>query len=435
MMAWNGTIWAAAANNGMMTSPDGTNWTMTSSAATAGGALCIAWGGNTWIAGSATASSILTSTDGSTWTKTAPANIPTTINSIAWGGGTWVAVGNGTASISTSTTNGASWTNTGVSTNFVGQDVAWNGVIWVVVGIESSQACLYWSSNTTTWYRILTPLMGQPQSVGWNGKKWLIGGSPPSGSSTSILSLPTGLFSFVPATGSLPGNCLSIGWNGTVWIAADGSGINGVFTSPDGVVWTAGTLSGAATHAVGIQQVKPFLATPFGVTGPTGPTGFTGLSGFTGHFSFSGPTGRTGPTGPTGWYGGYGPTGPTGRTGLTGVQATGTTAATGPTGASFSSYSLTLGQPTTTTTTAVSGGTLYSNTITFTTPISTDQRVSVNEFFGQMTDSTYFRYVAMNFSNVSNYWVLNTQIVPLTTMAASTTYTVQANALKINVYN
>jgi hypothetical protein len=279
----------------------------------------------------------------------------------------------------------------------------------------------------------LIPSMSSPQAIGWNGLKWVIGGTPGSGGS-SILSLPTGLFSFVPGIGSLPTNCFSVAWTGNVWVASDGSGTSGVCTSPDGITWTSAGL-GVQVHSVGVKQVRPFLITPFGVTGRTGPTGPTGFQGSLGVFSFSGTTGPTGLTGYTGWYGFYGPTGRTGVTGITGVQATGCTGRTGPTGSTFSAYSIALGQPTTTTTTAVAAGTVYSNIITFTTGIPITQRVTVNEFFGQMTDSTYFRFTSLNLSNAGGLWTLDAQIVPLSTLAATTTYTVQTNAIKINVYN
>jgi hypothetical protein len=342
-------------------------------------------------------------------------------------------VGAGTASISKSS-DGTAWTNTGVPSTFIGQDVAWNGLIWVVVGLDGAGPCLYWSSNTTTWSRITIPYLASPQSVGWNGTKWVIGGSAATGGSSAV-SLPVGLFVFIPGTG-IPTNCnfFSMGWNGTVWVAANGSGSYGVFTSPDGITWTANTGVSTLTHSVGIQLVKPFIVNPFGLTGPSGPTGPTGFTGFTGAFSFSGPTGFTGPTGPTGWYGSYGPTGRTGITGYTGWQPTGCVGSTGATGTTFSSYSLTLASPLTTVTSTVSANTVYSNTIRFPTAIPITQRVAVNEFLGQMTSGEYFRYVSMNFSNVNNYWELNTQIAPVLNLTPST-YTVQAGAIKINVYN
>jgi hypothetical protein len=184
--------------------------------------------------------------------------------------------------------------------------------------------------------------------------------------------------------------------------------------------------------------VKPFLVTPFGVTGPTGPTGPTGGTGFTGPRSFSGPTGFTGPTGHTGWWGGYGTTGPTGITGITGWQPTGHTGYTGPQGITFHAYSLGLGSATTVPTSLVSFGTVYSNTITFTTTIPITKQVTINEFLGKMTDNTLFSFASMNFSNSNGYWCLNTKITPLANLTSNVSYTIPAGGpdggIKINVY-
>tara|TARA_R110000751_G_scaffold2080_1_gene11235 strand:- start:2262 stop:2720 length:459 start_codon:yes stop_codon:yes gene_type:complete len=94
-ISWNGTVFAAVANSGtgnrVMTSPDGTTWTSRTSAAD-NEWRSIAWNGTVFaaVAKTGTGNRVMTSPDGITWT------IRTSAADNQWLGVAWNGLGTGT---------------------------------------------------------------------------------------------------------------------------------------------------------------------------------------------------------------------------------------------------------------------------------------------------------------------------------------------------
>lgn len=152
-VAWSGTVFCAVSSifNGVMTSPDGKNWT-TREGAISGRAivwaqelgLFVAVGGFDGVA---------TSPDGITWTQRSGFGINP--RAVAWSGTVLVAVGNGDglASNVMTSTDGVTWT---LRTSVQADDllaVAWSGATFIVAGLFGA---VQTSSDGVTWGGALT---------------------------------------------------------------------------------------------------------------------------------------------------------------------------------------------------------------------------------------------------------------------------------------
>lgn len=255
--------------------------------------------------------------------------------------------------------------------------------------------------------------------------KWAITGVD---GTTSVVTLPTGLFAFVPGSG-VPTKLYGIAWDGTNWVASAGdTGTNfDIYTSQDGVTWTAEfTASANSTFSVAARLVLPYVFGPFGVTGPTGPTGFNGFVGATGPIGPSGITGTTGPTGPTGFAGGLGPTGPSGLTGLTGWQPAGFTGNTGSTGTSFS-----LSQQEVALTTPIpQSSNVLSPVYIVNTGIPASTVISLNTFDGRLSTGAPCYFASQYFTSNAGTWRFNYQLYPFADVGAN----VGISNITINIY-
>ena len=183
----------------IMTSPDGLTWTINDIIAESISAqlLDVTYGDGTWVAVGFGGARALTSPDGRTWTqRTLPGfAVPA---KIAYGNGRFVApASNNTAFTST---DGTTWTSVTVTstTNTIVQGVAFGSGKFVLVGRDSNfNAAAFTSTDGTTWTPSAT-----------------IAGS---GGGTGFLSVGASTAGFVAAGGNL------------------------VYSSIDGVTWTART--------------------------------------------------------------------------------------------------------------------------------------------------------------------------------------------------
>jgi hypothetical protein len=406
-VAWNGGYWVAVKSS-ISTSLDGINWSIRQ---TDVNCKCIAWNGTRWIAGTGV-NLLYSSTDGSTWTSS---SITFDLAALAWNGVYWV--GTGVSGIFTST-DGLNWTNR--VSGFHGTGVAWSGRMWLVVGKNT----VYWSETQTNWNAVPFPYAPTfPQAVAWNGTSWTIAcndGFP------SLLTLPAGMFAFVPARGVIPTASSGITWTGEYWVAGD-SASSRIFISQDGINWTVQPTA-YPVFDVTAQTILPFIVGPLGVTGPTGSTGFTGQTGTTGSIGPSGFTGPTGPTGPTGFYGPLGTTGPSGPTGITGWQPPGPTGVTGTVGSSVSIRQVLGSNVLLSATSAETLSSLY----TYDTGIPTWKAVSLNEFTGTITTGEPCLFKSQYFTpSTSNTWIFNFQFVPILPISNGSSFNAP---IKINIY-
>ncbi len=183
----------------IMTSPDGTTWSVVETVANTVSAQLsdIAFGGGTWVAvGGAGANRILTSTDGRTWTARSAPGFANG-SKLTYGAGRFVAAGSGNTALTS--TDGITWTNPTVApANTLLVGVAFGGGRFVLVGRDANfTAAAFTSTDGTIW-------------------------------------------TAAPAIANASNNTgfLNAVHDGTRFIAAGGVGI---FTSPDGTAWTRQT--------------------------------------------------------------------------------------------------------------------------------------------------------------------------------------------------
>jgi hypothetical protein len=183
----------------ILTSPDGINWTPNSTVATTFNAqlMDVAFGGGTWVATGFGGVRMLSSPDAQTWTSRATTGLATP-GRIAHGGGRFVASGNGGNAFTS--TDGIAWTTVTVTSaaNSFLDGVAYGAGKFVLVGRDSNfNAAVYTSTDGTTW------------------------------ASANAIAGAGGGVGFTAVAGSASG-----------FVAAGG---NFLYSSPDGVAWTART--------------------------------------------------------------------------------------------------------------------------------------------------------------------------------------------------
>ncbi|HEX4583526.1 MAG TPA: hypothetical protein VH183_01770 [Burkholderiaceae bacterium] len=165
-IAWSGTLYAACASSGFLTSPDGATWTFRPSL-NAAGVYAVLWAGTQFVA--IAGNLVLTSPDGVAWTtRTVPVPASTQFTSVAWSGSTYVVAG--TAGLLTST-NAVTWGDTKIPAVWV----TWNGKQFVAAD-GASPSSTYTSADGATWTRHAAPftLSGGPGFRGLNERASLI---------------------------------------------------------------------------------------------------------------------------------------------------------------------------------------------------------------------------------------------------------------------
>jgi hypothetical protein len=266
-LAWNGSLWvasagtfinASSANNIMLYSFDGINWTVGKNASTgttmvAGviGGAAVEWTGSMFISVFNTGvaqSGVCTSTDGITWTTpraiTGSNSLARCIacnnNSILLGCN---AGNDGTRFMFYYSSNGGStWTNNTLNTTGSLASVtavSWTGTNWIAV--TAAQTYTY-SYDGVTWTALSGVTSGLGNNLLWTrpseGTVSIMHPTVAGGAGINTLAVSadglnfTGLGSSVFTT-----RCNSTEWNGSIWVAG-GSGLNTLAWSYDGKTWT-----------------------------------------------------------------------------------------------------------------------------------------------------------------------------------------------------
>lgn len=235
-VAWSGTNFVAVGGSSALTSTDGVNWT-TYSLTTANTLSSVIWDAtqNQFVAvGDAAGSvgAVLTSPDGVTWTPQILSVIPV-LYGVAKSGTNLVAVGfSGTIIISSD--GGKTWTapTSGGSSNDL-YGVTCNGANCVAIG--SIGTILTSSDNGANWSTSAPGTSGTPSlySVAYSGNNFAIVGEGGI--------VRTSIDGVNWATSNAGTNSLSsITWTGTEFVAV-GYPASIIYTSPDGLTWTAQT--------------------------------------------------------------------------------------------------------------------------------------------------------------------------------------------------
>jgi hypothetical protein len=316
-IAWNGSLWVAGGPgpSSLAYSYDGITWTTSVSGSynMDQGIFSIAWNGTQWAAGGAAYSPyIIISPDGIDWTITSTVGINYGFG-IATNGTRWIAVGadtntNASSIIYTTSPDPSGIWNDSTSAASIftsGNSITW-GQQWIAGGTSvGNVSSIAYSSDGDTW-TVASSNLSECYAVASN--RVLPNAGQRSGGGGTGYTGPTGSGAFINWTG--PYNA------GTTYNLNDG------VIGPDGngYVLAAPAIAGTAPPDTDYWAlVASNIATgPTGATGSIGFTGYTGVTGYTGPAGggsgSTGPTGRTGSTGPTGPAGGgTGATGPTGQ--------------------------------------------------------------------------------------------------------------------------
>lgn len=249
-VAYNGVTWIAVGQdnavnagqgNTILQSYNGTTWSTVSGTKFYGGSVpnrgnAIATNGSMWMAVGVGAYPIITSTDNfTTSVMTANNNVITTGLTVAWNGSYWLVGGIGSTSIQKSA-DGMNWipaTSGAFTTQCNG--LAWNGSNWVAVGQNTSGSnTIATSTDGLVWTQV-SGFTTAGNGVAWNGYMWVAVGK---GTNTIVTSLNGTAWTAIGNVFTISGNGIS--WNGDVWVAVgtDSAG-NSIYTSSDGVTWTA----------------------------------------------------------------------------------------------------------------------------------------------------------------------------------------------------
>jgi len=232
-VAWSGTNYVAVGGSSAITSTDGVHWT-TNSLYTANTLSCVIWDGTQFVAvGDAPGSvgAVLTSQNGVAWTPQNVGVIPV-LYGIAKSESTLVAVGYG-GTIVTSSNGGQTWTPRTSNTSNDLDGVTCNGANCVAVGLMGT--ILASSNNGASWSSIVPGTSGSPSlySVAYSGNNYTA-----VGESGIIRTSADGANWTTSSAGT--NSLFGITWTGTQFVAV-GYPASIIYTSPDGVTWTAQT--------------------------------------------------------------------------------------------------------------------------------------------------------------------------------------------------
>jgi len=233
-MAWDGQRLLAVDRPGgiyygdegascLWTSADSTSWKRTWCHTSALRAL--ACGGGTCVA---VGLGVFSSTDGLSWTPRAE-GVVANLQAVTWTGNRFVAVGRGAAPIMTSP-DGIDWAAIQLPAGTELDVVAASGGVTVIAGYRflSGESVVLRSEDGATWIPTALPGSGWVSAIVWAGDRFLA-----IGEDNRVLASPDG--ASWSEVGQLPWTSRRrLAWNGSLLLAF----WDGVWTSPDGVVWT-----------------------------------------------------------------------------------------------------------------------------------------------------------------------------------------------------
>lgn len=295
-VTWTGNLFVAVGAAGtLLTSSDGKDWTPRAAASPA--ELLAVAASDRQIVAVGEGGTILSSTNGVAWTQRA-SPIATTLNGVTFGGGQFVAVGSPRAIFTSA--DGVTWTDRNYLAESPLLDVAWSGRIYVAVGRDGLVAT---SVDGVRWVQpFLSFTTHHLTSICWTGDRFLavaeagmFGISP-----NRIFSSPDGLtWTAVGNMGALlgvtssGGRHVAVGWDGTILHSADTQNwSNSRISVRDDTLLSLAT-NGSLIVAAGGFSNSPLLTSLDGKTwtphtaGPTTPRQalvwgrdtFVGLSG------------------------------------------------------------------------------------------------------------------------------------------------------------
>lgn len=276
-VAYANGLWIAAAQNfvaptnpnwqPMVSSTDGINWTYLPGTY-ASFTNRIAYGNGRWIitGGQLASTSLITSTTGSNFVDITgatglPAAGSVSYSAIRYGNGRWV-LGKGGQDASGNciytSLDGLTWSACTGDTfnNGICWDVFWNGTLWVAVGYENaspypgaytistSSDGINWTRNTTATFTGIGTYTGSfGLRVTYGNGRWIA-----IGTDSEMLTSTDGVnWSVASPTGLTITEYIDAAWTGQQWILVGASNYPFLFTSPDGLTWSAKTIPGIST--------------------------------------------------------------------------------------------------------------------------------------------------------------------------------------------
>jgi hypothetical protein len=274
-IAYDGFIWVAGGigTRTVIYSSNGTTWTDISGASNilTGQCSAIATNGDFWIAGgrSNVNCAICFSYDLVAWYNTSSIIVPIfgggNVAAIAYNGFFWLAGGTGSIAYPIAYSNdGIYWTGSVQAQPLLNECYAltWNGSIWLAGGNYNGDAQILYSANGIDW--IVSDLNGtiptSVRAIGWNGTILVAGGYDSSfGGRTLAYSYDGITWSATPSPTFIT-LCDTVAWDGITWQAG---GDGGIFTSPDGIIWTINGIVPnylPQVNAIAIDKILPLVA-------------------------------------------------------------------------------------------------------------------------------------------------------------------------------
>lgn len=274
-VAYNGSLWIAVGSNvgiGRLikySSTPSVTWTnATYPTVDVPSTLnTVKWNGSYWLAGGSGASTkvnnMLTSFNGSTWSIANPTVMVSSIQGLSWNGYKWVAVGADpiVSSILYTDTNGVWQQTTNAFSSKQGNAVANNGRTWVSVGNGSNGPngnAMKYSYDAATWSNVIGPQLSTGTTVAWNGDKFVAGGS--NGNSSNVVYSFDGVNWAYSAIPNVAQQATSVIWDGSLWNL---TGLDSThFVSANGIDWSnsaltnTGVIYGQAYAANSIPSIQ-----------------------------------------------------------------------------------------------------------------------------------------------------------------------------------
>ncbi len=218
-LCWNGAQFVAVGTQGgIATSPDGNIWTRRTSG-TASNLFGIAWSGSQFVAVGWNGT-IVSSADGITW-QSRTSGTTTNFSNVAWTGSQFAAVAN--AGIFTST-DGAAWANRDASMTTC-RNIQWVGNQLVAVG--SSEA-IWTSANAALWTVRNSGGFGSYASVVYTGSQYIVVGTggrlatSPTGANWTNRRSSTSAWLALRKVAWAGGRFVAVGTNGAIQTSSDG---------------------------------------------------------------------------------------------------------------------------------------------------------------------------------------------------------------------